>query len=147
MEPPEFALESVSRRFRGAHESSAGAGRDFLRHVLDKDFGGTVDGWNFSEPSRSVRRESSRSFHLHLLDSEPRRTSGSWLLPRAWTQCRRQDGNYDRIHAGRFGSRKKREARSAFPRLARQMGTLHREISHRPSTPRTGHLPKQYSYP
>src|SRR5438105_3306718 len=131
MAPSEFALESASRRFPGAHESSAAAGSYFLRHVLDENFGGTVDGGNFSKAFRSLRREGGRTFYLHLLDGESCRTPGRRFLRRAWTQRRRQDRDDDRAHATGAGFRSNTEARSAFARLAREMGTVGREISQR----------------
>src|SRR5438270_13704569 len=102
MAPSEFALESASRRFPGAHESSAAAGSYFLRHVLCENVGGVVDGGNIPEAFPSLRREGGRTFYLHLLDREPCRAFGSRFLRRAWTQRRRQDRDDDRAHAGRI---------------------------------------------
>src|SRR5205085_9932671 len=134
MAPSEFALESGFRRFPGAHESSAAAGSYFLRHVLDENVGGIVDGGNIPEAFRSLRREGGRTFYLHLLDGEPCRTPGSRFLRRAWTQRRRQGRDDDRAHAGRIAFSWKTKTGSAFPRLAREMGTFSREISQRHRT-------------
>src|SRR2546423_1302477 len=129
-----IALEFVSRRFRGAHESSAAAGSYFLRHVLNENFGGIVDSGSISEAFRSLCREGGRTFYLHLLDGESCRTPGCRFLRRAWTQRRRQDRDDDRAHAAGVGFRANPEARSAFARLAREMGTFRREISRRHRT-------------
>src|SRR5437588_3398483 len=134
MAPSEFALESGSRRFPGAHESSAAAGSYFLRHVLDENFGGIVDGGNFSKAFRSLRRESGRTFYLHLLDGEPCRIPGRRFLRRAWTQRRRQARDDHRADAGRIAFSAKTKTGTAFPRLAREMGTVGREISQRHRT-------------
>src|SRR3954471_629823 len=105
MAPSEFALESASRRFPGTHESGAVAGYYFLRHVLDENFGGIVDSGNISEALRSLRRESGRTFYLHLLDGEPRRTPGRRFLRRAWAQRRGQDRDDHRADAACVGFR------------------------------------------
>ena len=61
------------------------------------------DQWTLERVSpvvRRLRRACRRTFHLHLLDREPRRAARRRLLRRARTKRRRKVGDDHRAHAG-----------------------------------------------
>ena len=70
-----------------------------LRHVLDQDVGGPMDAECISPSLRSLRGKRRGTFHLQLLDREPRLFACRRLLRRERPQRRRENRDDNRLHA------------------------------------------------
>ena len=102
------------------------AGRDLLRHVLEQDERLPLDRRGLPRAARRVRRASRGALHVHLRHRHALGDAGGRLPRGAGQQCRREkrdDHRHDRRRAPR------ERPGVSQPRMARQMGALHRAPS------------------
>ena len=89
------------------------------------------DQWTLERLSpvlRRLRRARRRTFHLHLLDREPRRAARRRLLRRERTQRRRKAGDHHRAHARGVSRVFVLPARAARARVAGKVESLRRQV-------------------